>query len=42
MRGEATMDKHFEVFNRERGGIKFVTRIILLRIAPVGGGKRSD
>jgi hypothetical protein len=43
MREEATMEKRFEVVNREKGGIKDVTRFILLRIAPSGGGgKQSD
>jgi len=42
MRDEATLDKYFEVVDRERGGIRAVTRSVLLSIAPSGGGKQSD
>jgi len=42
MTEEATLDKHFELVNREMGVIKVVTLFILHRIAPSGGGKQSD
>jgi hypothetical protein len=42
MREEATLDKYFELVNREMGFIKILTRFILLRFAPGGGGKQSD
>jgi len=40
MRDEATLDKYFEVVDRERGGIKAVTRFVLLRNLHSGGGKQ--
>jgi hypothetical protein len=42
MRDEAILDKYFEVADRGRSGIKAITRFVLLRNAPSGGGKQSD